>query len=512
MRFRLATRFSATIAGILTLSIISSVVALYAAWRAGQRLEQAHQAALPGVRAEEVETLLMERDSLIAARLLDKKNPTWTRSLSQSQSQFQRWIARIHNSVSLSPDEEDLVRQLENKWADLDRAQEKVIDLQAKGNAAQAKSLLLTEIHGQLSKDAYDLCEQLIAGNDRYVKRIMATADTGIRVTTWVVAVSVFFTLGLGGMLAWLFLYRVLLPLRGMVADARLFRGAAGGASDGDELHMMGNCLRELMSNVTDTRSRLERSRLRLAAAEKLAAVGKLAATVAHEIRNPLTAMQMWLYVIQEKVQGDTELERILGIISEEITRLECVIRTFLEFSRPVELHCRPTEVDCVIRQALDLFEPCLKQREIRVAKSANGNLPPILADADKLKQVFINLINNALDAMTDGGEIGIATMVESDVAGRRMLVVRFRDSGSGMPQEVRARIFDPFFTTKEDGTGLGLCIAAQIIDRHEGSLVLESSTESGTTFAVWLPVAEMPEETISPAHSLALPSGGGGS
>ena len=503
MRFRLATRFSATIAGILTLSIISSLVALYSAWRVGQRLEQAHQEALPGVRAEEVETLLMERNSLLAAQLLNKDNPIWTRSLSQSQVQFQDWIARVHNSVPLSADDEDLLRRLEEKWADLDRAQEKVIDFQAQGNAAQAKSLLLTEIHGQLSKDAYDLCEQLIASNDRYVKNLMKTADAGIRVTTWVVGVSVFLTLGLGGMLAWLFLYRVLLPLRGMVADARLFRGAAGGATDEDELRTMGSCLRELMSNVTDTRSRLERSRLRLAAAEKLAAVGKLAATVAHEIRNPLTAMEMWLYVIQEKVQGNADLERILGIISEEITRLESVIRNFLEFSRPMDLHCCPMELDCLIQQALNLFEPCLKHRKIHVDSGANCPLPSILADADKLKQVFINLINNSLDAMADGGEIRILTTVENDVAGRRMVVVRFRDSGSGIPKKVQARIFDPFFTTKEEGTGLGLCIAAQIMDRHEGSLVLESSTETGTTFAVWLPVTQTPEKAITASATL---------
>ena len=117
--------------------------------------------------------------------------------------------------------------------------------------------------------------------------------------------------------------------------------------------------------------------------------------------------------------------------------------------------------------------------------------MPPVLADADKLKQGLINLVGNALDAMPQAGEMRIAASLENDAAGRRMVVVRFRDSGSGMPKDVQARVFEPFFTTKEEGTGLGLCIAAQIMARHEGSLVLESSTEHGTTFAVWLPVAE---------------------
>ena len=329
MRFRLATRFSATIAGILTLSIVSSLVALYAAWRVDRRLEQAHQEELPSVRAEEVEILLLERNSLVAAQLLDKDNPIWTKNLGRSQGQFQQWITKVRSSTAVPPDEEDLLRRLEKKWADLDAAQQKAIELHGQGNAEKAKTLLLTEIREHLSKDAYDLCEQLIASNDRYVKQIMERADTRIRVTTWVVALSVCLTLGLGGTLVWMFLYRVLLPLRGMVADARLFRGADGGMTDEDELRSMGSYFRELMSDVTDTRSRLERSRLRLAAAEKLAAVGKLAATVAHEIRNPLTAMKMWLFAIQERVRGDAESERQLGIISEEITRLENIIRQF---------------------------------------------------------------------------------------------------------------------------------------------------------------------------------------
>jgi signal transduction histidine kinase len=489
MRFRLATWFSATIAGILTLSVISSLVALYAAWRVGQRLEQAHQEELPSVRAEEVEILLLERNSLVAAQLLDKDNPVWTKNLAQSQGQFQEWIAKVRSSPAVPMDEEDLLQRLEIKWADLDAAQQKAIELHATGNTDKAKTLLLTEIRQHLSKDAYNLCEQLIASNDRYVKQVITRAEGRIRVTTWVVALSVCLTLGLGGTLLWMFLYRVLRPLRGMVADARLFRGNDDAGTDEDELRSMGSYFRELMSDVTDTRSRLERSRMRLAAAEKLAAVGKLAATVAHEIRNPLTAMKMWLYDIQGKVEGDAELEGELGIISEEITRLEGIVRNFLEFSRPMELHCRPIEVDCVVQQTLNLVEQRLKQRGIRVARATTGTLPTVPADADKLKQVFLNLVGNALDAIADGGEICIGTGVDKDAEGREMVVVRFRDSGSGMSKEVQARIFDPFFTTKENGTGLGLCIAAQVMARHKGSLVLESSTESGTTFAVWLPV-----------------------
>ncbi|MGO8712304.1 MAG: two-component system sensor histidine kinase NtrB, partial [Rhizomicrobium sp.] len=347
------------------------------------------------------------------------------------------------------------------------------------------------------SKEAYDLCERFIAVNEHHVGEIVERADRRMRMTAWMVGISLLLTLGLSGTLLWLFFYRVMFPLRGMMADAQLFRvdRRDGGAHpDEDELHAMGNHLRNLMSDMTDTRSRLERSRLRLAAAEKLASVGRLAATVAHEIRNPLTAIKMWLFSIQEAAESDADLCRKLGIISEEITRLESIIRKFLEFSRPMELKCRPQEVSLVIGQTLGLLEPRLKEGKIRVTSEPSGGLPAVMADTDKLKQVLINLLGNAADAMQQGGEIRLATAVEKDADGRRMVVVRIGDTGLGIPQDVQSRIFEPFFTTKDTGTGLGLCIAAHIMARHGGSLVLESSTEAGTTFAVWMPI--VPEGT----------------
>ena len=177
----------------------------------------------------------------------------------------------------------------------------------------------MTEVDGRLSTEAYGLCSQLSSFHE-YSMSI--AAKSRMRETTWVVGISSALTLLLGGFLLWLFFYRVLFPLRGMVADAQLYRGARQASdkdSQEDELRMMGNHLRSLMSDVSDTRSRLERSRNQLLVAEKLASVGKLAASVAHEIRNPLTAMKMWLFSIQEAVQGNADLGRKLGIISEEI-------------------------------------------------------------------------------------------------------------------------------------------------------------------------------------------------
>jgi signal transduction histidine kinase len=493
MRLRLATTFSATILGVLALSIASSMLTLYAAWRIHYRLEEAHKETLPSVRGEDVEIILLERNTLVTSYLLDQGNPLWRTRLRQLQQQFRDWIAKVRSSPSLPEEEQAVVRRLEKTWAELDARQQEAFALHDEGELEKARSLLLSQVNGRLSKEARDRCEQFILVDNRHVSAIVARADRRIRVTTWMVGISVVLTLCLSGMLLWLFFYRVLFPLRGMMADARLFRvdrRDGGATADEDELRAMGNHLRNLMSDMTDARSRLERSRLRLAAAEKLASVGRLAATVAHEIRNPLTAIKMWLFSIQEAAEGNADLCRKLGIISEEITRLESIIRKFLEFSRPMELKCRPQEVGLVIGQTLGLLEPRLKEGKIRVTRGPGGGLPAVMADADKLKQVLLNLLGNAADAMAGGGEVRLATTVEKDADGRRMVVLRIRDTGPGISQDVRGRIFEPFFTTKESGTGLGLCIAAHIMARHGGSLVLESSTEAGTTFAVWLPAA----------------------
>jgi signal transduction histidine kinase len=313
---------------------------------------------------------------------------------------------------------------------------------------------------------------------------------------TWVVGISGALTLFLGSFLLWLFFYRVLFPLRGMVADVQLYRGArlpSDKDSQEDELRIMGNHLRKLMSDVSDTRSRLDRSRNQLMVAEKLASVGKLAASVAHEIRNPLTAMKMWLFSIQEMFQGNAEAARKIRIISEEIARLESIVRDFLEFSRPRTLDCQPQDVGTVINQTMQLLDPRFKGEKICITYVSSPMLPPVMADAAQLKQVLLNLLGNAADVMADGGEIRITSNSENDADGRHMVVVRICDTGPGMPQDIQARIFEPFFTTKEQGTGLGLCIAAQVMVRHNGGLVLESSTEKGTTFAVWMPIAPEP-------------------
>jgi signal transduction histidine kinase len=235
--------------------------------------------------------------------------------------------------------------------------------------------------------------------------------------------------------------------------------------------------------------------------AEKLASVGKLAASVAHELRNPLTSVKMWLFSIQRTIGRDEELERKFRTISEEITRMETVIRNFLEFSRPPGLKLQWHDVWSLLDNTMDLVAHHIEGRNIRIVREISRPAGRVRADADQLKQVFVNLLQNAAEAMTEGGEIHVSTAVETEPGGRKMAVVRIRDTGPGMPDDVRQRIFEPFYTTKDDGTGLGLCIAARIMERHGGRLVLESSTPQGTVFAVRIAAAEVESDGQDPCR-----------
>ncbi len=244
------------------------------------------------------------------------------------------------------------------------------------------------------------------------------------------------------------------------------------------------------MVDVAETRTTLQETHRRMLNAEKLAAVGKLAASVAHEMRNPLSSMKMWLYSIRKTASVDPALDRKLGIVSDEITRLESIVRNFLEFSRPPVLKRQPQCSVQLIQRTLELLGPWLETKSIRLLQHHATDLTPVLVDAEQLKQVFTNLLNNAADAMPGGGEISITSVAEPDADGSTSVVIRIRDHGQGIPDDIRPRLFEPFFTTKDDGTGLGLCIVASIMARHGGQLVLETSTPDGTTFAVRVPAA----------------------
>lgn len=267
--------------------------------------------------------------------------------------------------------------------------------------------------------------------------------------------------------------------------------GVKPGAST-DLLDAIDRYLHSLEQDVVESRSELDRSRRAAADSAHLASLGQLAAGVAHEIRNPLTSIRLRLFSLRQ-AELPSSLDEDLAVIAGEVDRLDAVVCEFLDFSRPAPLQLKRETPASLVRRSLNLMQPVIAHRNVAVICEVSDALPPVLADGDRIAQVLINLIGNALDSMESGGTIRITarrtTPEEHDEA--ESVAIHVTDNGRGISEAHRGRIFEPFFSTKAAGTGLGLSIARHIMSRHGGRLSLVSTSASGTEFVVRIPTAE---------------------
>jgi signal transduction histidine kinase len=226
---------------------------------------------------------------------------------------------------------------------------------------------------------------------------------------------------------------------------------------------------------------------------DRLAALGQMAAGLAHEIRNPLGSIKGAAQLLQPAAAqtGDSTKE-FLDIIVEEVNRLNKIVSQFLDYARPYRGEQRPLEVNEVVRKTLQLLVKEQGGGEIEIVTNFADGLPPVRADAEQLLQVFLNLSLNALQAMPQGGRLLISTSLRRATrrgAAAAFLEVRFRDTGVGIPPGDQRNLFIPFFTTKDKGTGLGLPISQRIIENHGGTIEVRSQPTEGATFTVLLPI-----------------------
>lgn len=257
---------------------------------------------------------------------------------------------------------------------------------------------------------------------------------------------------------------------------------------------------------IAPLRVQLIESRMIMERQEKLVSLGMLAAGVAHEIRNPLTAIKARLFSLKRRLAPASQDRADTDVIDNEINRLERIVKDFLLFARPSDPQTVLMRAEEPLYEVQHLLGPQLERRGITltVQEEPSGW---IQVDRHQIKQVLINLIQNAADATESGGRILLRARCESARLGdhiTEVVVLEVEDNGRGMRPEVQARLFDPFFSTKDGGTGLGLSIASRIVEKHGGALQYQTKIDSGTTFGVVLPRAL---ELAAPSATSATPA-----
>jgi len=226
--------------------------------------------------------------------------------------------------------------------------------------------------------------------------------------------------------------------------------------------------------------------------ADRLSALGQLSAGLAHEIRNPLGAIKGAVEILQDDYRAGHPKAEFYAILLKEVERLNEVLTNFLNFARPVTPHFAPVDVREVLTGLEGLIAGQARAHRVQIFTAFHVGPSRVMADATLLKQAFLNIMLNAVEAMPEGGDLAISTrLTPGGTGGDRpeYAEVVFDDTGPGIREEDLGRIFDPFFTTKQDGTGLGLAITHRIIENHHGAIRVMSQRGKGTTFVVTLPL-----------------------
>jgi len=269
-----------------------------------------------------------------------------------------------------------------------------------------------------------------------------------------------------------------------------------GKTFDEHDLHLLGTLAgsaaiaienARLYEAEREQRKLIEQSQRQLVQSEKLAATGRLAASLAHEINNPLQAIHNSLQLMLNFPLEAAEQQEYLQMANEEVRRLISMVTSTLEFARRPLRELVTTNVNEVIEKVLVLVNKYLQHRHIALRRDLSSKLPVVLTIPDELGQVFLNIVLNAVDAMPEGGTLHVSSHLAED--GR--LAISFADTGHGIAPEHFDHIFEPFFSTKEKGTGLGLSVSHNVVQRHGGKITFRSVIGEGTTFTVWLPTGE---------------------
>jgi signal transduction histidine kinase len=430
--------------------------------------------------SEELEISLLFQKGFLTYFYLDG-DPKWLKELKRYQDVFNIWLKKARKS-DLNDEERDLLNQIETDYLHYLFYRDRVIALYQQGKREAGAAL-----HEDVRRRFYEilsLCDKYTAGHSQAI--LNAKKESRSRAHAMNIA-ALSATIGvclLGALLAFTLLRQILEPIRRLAMDG-------GGAHEeirfANEVKALKGRVDRLLEDVDDKRSRLEQSQEHLAQTEKWALVGKLAAGMAHSIRNPLTSVKMRLFSMGRSLDfSETEREDF-EVISEEIRHLDTIVQNFLEFSRPPKFKMQKASPSDSVDTALQLLRHRLESARVDVEVRRKERLPNVWMDPEQLKEALVNLLLNACEAMPGGGSIVIQEENGTGGSDDKTVLIRITDNGPGIPDSIQDKVFQPFFTSKGDGTGLGLSIARRIVEGHGGFLDFHSREGEGTTFMITL-------------------------
>lgn len=421
------------------------------AWRQTNQLQHRFEAMQRGGYhlADHLEAVVLRLNNTLL-RFDLREDPADRVRFQQDTEALQVWLAQ-HRADSAGADESELLQQIAMAFDDYLTNALQILEESAR-IAGPGSPAALFERAETASNRLLALASQLAEAQRESLQSALADAQQALAELKLFLAVSLVLLIVLSLMLT-------VIVYRGMIAPLRV--------------------------KLIETRALVERQ-------EKLASLGALAAGVAHEIRNPLTAIKARLFTQRKLLPENSEPLEDNRFIGDEISRLDNIIKDFLHFARPTEPRLELIKATAPLRELADLFRPELEKKAIELKCEFLAD-PQIHADAPQLKQVIINLIKNAAESIGQRGTITLRTRTQPGRIGARathVAVLEVEDTGQGIRPEVQKRLFDPFFTTKETGTGLGLSIAARILEKHGGALEYQTQAGRGAVFSVILPIA----------------------
>jgi signal transduction histidine kinase len=485
LQLSLRRRILLLIASLAIINVSGSAITLWYAYKTqnlNHSMVNKDLAAL--IAAQNLETaLVMQKGFLTYYFMTD--SPEWLEKLKKHHEDFQIWLIQARE-INQSTQGVKILNEIESRYIRFVFDREKIIELYTSGEKKEGASkhwnvrnqfFKIHELTGQFKKiqeDKINDSSQSLRSLSLKIKYIAVAA------IPFVMLLSIFLTM--------ILFSHVLNPIHKLALEADL-KEIPGGLEN--EIEALKNRVHHLIMDIGQTHAKLEESQEHLVQSERLAMVGKLAAGVAHSVRNPLTSVKMRLFTLERSLTLTLEQKEDLDVISEEIRHIDTILRNFLEYARPPKLNCQLHSPSDVVDLTIQLLKHRIESYRVDINVERRQKLPKVMLDSDQLKEVLVNLIINSCEAMGENGKI---TIIEEKIQNdpyHQTAVIRVKDNGPGISPELKEKIFEPFFSSKEEGSGLGLSIAKRIMKEHGGELQAEFDEEPGATFTIIMPIKE---------------------